>query len=231
MSLAKYGGGTLHRPPLGPTGRRQLAKALALYDLALPAKERAARRVSPSRSRGIRRFAGARGVVQKGQEQGRVRTQLQAGIDRLQGVVVSRVWICRGMESPNRIAPCTFCSQFPPPGTSEAGFSPVQIGERLFVSQKQSEDRPIRQAGQPNATRPNVTPRGANPDDGQGVGQIQILVRQLEVRTNAISVGVLFKSHQRWEMNNPLDLRTSDSDRPFGAAHSIEANSGTLPET
>ncbi len=43
FALANHGGGTLHRPALGPAGRLQLGEALASYDLGLPAKERAAR--------------------------------------------------------------------------------------------------------------------------------------------------------------------------------------------
>src|SRR5690606_17551048 len=45
-----------------------------------------------------------------------------------------------------------------------------QIGELPFVRLKQLEDRPIRQVGKRNAARPNVTPRGANGDVGQGAG-------------------------------------------------------------
>ena len=49
-------------------------------------------------------------------------------------------------------------------------FRQPQTGELLFVGQKQLEDCPIRQAGQPNATRANVTPRVTNP----GVGRMRV---------------------------------------------------------
>jgi hypothetical protein len=43
LSLALYGGGTIHRPPLGKAGRRQLANGLVNYDLERDAEERASR--------------------------------------------------------------------------------------------------------------------------------------------------------------------------------------------
>ena len=54
------------------------------------------------------------------------------------------------------------------PARPQQVFPLLQIGELLFVHRKLLEDRPIRQTGQPNATRPNVTLRVANPDDGPG---------------------------------------------------------------
>jgi hypothetical protein len=46
-------------------------------------------------------------------------------------------------------------------------FPQLPIGELLSVRRKRLRTRPIRQAGQPNATRPNVTPRGADFGFGQ----------------------------------------------------------------
>lgn len=42
-SLAIHGGGTIHRPPLGKAGRRQMADALVGYDLGLGVEERSTR--------------------------------------------------------------------------------------------------------------------------------------------------------------------------------------------
>lgn len=81
-SLALHGGGTLHRPPLGEVGRRQMADALVGYDLELDAGERTTRAWLLAEVAGPDHLPALEAWYAKDKSK-EVRKFLKAGIDRL----------------------------------------------------------------------------------------------------------------------------------------------------
>ncbi len=84
-AMAVHSGGTIHRPPLGAKGRKQIAEFMANYDLELPADDRATRAWFLSETAEPKYLPALEEWSAKDRSK-EVRKHLQAGVRRLKEV-------------------------------------------------------------------------------------------------------------------------------------------------